>query len=97
MSGTLDGNTLAGQLRDFFAFDITSAVLTCAGCGSTGPAAEVTVYLDARGAVARCASCGSVVLRLARGGGRGWLDLRGTALLSVAIPDTGADAGPRRD
>ena len=31
----LDGNALAGQLSDLFAFDITEAVGRCTNCGRT--------------------------------------------------------------
>ena len=36
--------------------------------------------------VARCPGCGGVMLRLVRGPGRAWLDLRGITYLQVALP-----------
>lgn len=87
MSGALDGNVLAGALREVFAVDLTTARGRCAGCGQDNVLAEVVVYADGPGTVARCPSCGSVVLRLVRGPGHVWLDLRGVVSLQVELPD----------
>ncbi|HEY7594029.1 MAG TPA: DUF6510 family protein [Actinophytocola sp.] len=83
MTGHLDGNALAGPLREIFAVDLTAAIGTCAHCRARGPLAEATVYTHAPGEVARCTRCGEVVLRLVHGPDRTWLDLRG--LLNVEI------------
>ena len=82
----LDGNTLAGPLREIFAADITVAIGRCAGCGRVGAVATLRVYAHAPGLVARCPECDSVVLRLVRGPDRAWLDLRGTVSLEVPLP-----------
>lgn len=84
MTEHLDGNALAGPLREIFAVDLTAAVGTCAHCRARGPLAEAAVYTRAPGAVARCARCGEVVLRLVQGPDRTWLDLHG--MLNVEIP-----------
>jgi hypothetical protein len=39
--------------------------------------------------VARCPNCEQVLLRMVRGPGRAWLDLRGLTYLQVAVPDEG--------
>jgi hypothetical protein len=39
--------------------------------------AEVRVFDHAPGGVVRCATCDEVLLRLVRGPGRAWLDMRG--------------------
>ena len=83
----LDGNAAAGPLRDVFAVDVTAAVGQCAGCGRTAVVAEARVYMQAPGLVARCAGCDKVLLRLVRGPGRTWLDLRGLAYLQLVTPD----------
>jgi hypothetical protein len=80
---TLDGNALAGPLRELFAVELTAAVGTCAGCGRTGPLAEDPLYADAPGLVLRCRGCEAVLLRLVTGPGRSWLELRGLAVLEV--------------
>lgn len=86
MTAYLDGNMLAGALGELFAVDVTSAVGTCVSCGTSGAIAQTRVYTDAPGLVARCPACGEVVLRLARGPGRAWLDLRGLTCLQLTVP-----------
>ncbi len=86
MSAHLDGNMLGGELGELFTADITTAVGQCASCGATGTIAQTMVYADAPGLVARCPACGAVMLRLARGPGRAWLDLRGITCLQLAMP-----------
>jgi Zn finger protein HypA/HybF involved in hydrogenase expression len=80
----LDGNVLAGPLREIFAMDVTSAVTRCANCGRTGPVAWLRVYADAPGLVARCPGCEAVMLRLVHGRDTVWLDLRG--MVTLALP-----------
>ena len=82
----LDGNALAGALREVFAVDVTTAVGTCVGCGHAGAVATLRVHARAPGLVARCPDCDGVVLRLVRGPDRAWLDLRGTICLQVLLP-----------
>ena len=86
MSAYLDGNALAGMLGEVFAVDVTAASGQCAACGRTGVIAQARAYLDAPGAVARCPACGQVLLRLVRGPGRAWLDLRGLTCLEIEVP-----------
>jgi ribosomal protein S27E len=61
----LDGNAVAGPLSEIFAADITTAIVTCAGCGASGPVATVHVY-ESAGTVLRCPDCDSVLVRLVR-------------------------------
>jgi predicted RNA-binding Zn-ribbon protein involved in translation (DUF1610 family) len=86
MTGYLDGNMLAGPLAELFAVDVTAAVAECASCGASGAIAQARVFADAPGQVARCPACGEVILRLARGPDRAWLDLRGVTCLQLAVP-----------
>lgn len=81
----LDGNALAGSLREIFAVDLTSAVGRCAACGYRGAVATLRVYPRAPGLVGRCPGCDEVVLRLVRGPDRAWLDLRGTVSLEIPL------------
>ncbi|MFI7225634.1 DUF6510 family protein [Nonomuraea angiospora] len=83
----LDGNALAGPLGEIFAVDVTAATGRCASCGLTGPVASLRVYGPDPGLVARCPGCEEVILRLVRGPGTAWLDLRGTVSLRVNLPD----------
>jgi ribosomal protein S27E len=84
--GTLDGNAAAGPLAELFSVDLTTAVVTCEGCGHHGPLAGHNLYLHAPALVLRCPSCTAVVLRYGSGGGRLRLDLTGTRLLTVPLP-----------
>ena len=88
----LDGNAMAGDLRELFAVDVTTAVATCAGCGEASAVARLRVWGPAPGLVARCPACDGVVLRLVRGPGRAWLDLRGAVSLQIPMPAPGAPA-----
>jgi hypothetical protein len=74
---SLDGNAAGGLLREVFAFDATSAPITCAGCARIAPVAELRLYAIELGAILRCPSCDEAVLRIARTPRGLWLDLRG--------------------
>jgi Family of unknown function (DUF6510) len=83
----MDGNMLAGPLRELFAMDVTVADSQCAGCGLQSPVAALHVYgsADAPGFVARCPACEHVMLRLVRAPEAAWLDMRGTVSLRVPM------------
>jgi hypothetical protein len=82
----LDGNAAAGALREIFAVDLTAAIGRCAGCGRTGALARARLYGPDPGLVLRCVGCEAVLLRVVTTTGRAWLDLRGLAMLQVALP-----------
>ena len=82
-----DGNALSGPFRDVFCVEVTTAIGRCANCGREVPMAEVRVFDHAPGVVARCPVCNQVLLRLVRGPGRAWLDLRGLTYLQLPVPD----------
>jgi Family of unknown function (DUF6510) len=82
-----DGTALAGPLQDVIGLEVTAAIGRCVGCGRTAPMADVRVFDHAPGLVARCPSCDQVLLRLVRGSGRAWLDLRGLVYLQVPVPE----------
>ena len=86
MSTHLDGTVLGGDLGELFTVDITAATGRCASCGTVSAIAQTHVFTDAPGVVARCPSCSGVMLRLVRGTGRAWLDLRGITCLQLALP-----------
>ena len=83
----LDGNAMAGDLREIFAVDVTAALFTCAGCGHADAVATLRLYGRTPGQVARCPHCDDVVLRVVRAPGRAILDLRGTVRLELPLPD----------
>jgi hypothetical protein len=80
----LDGNAIAGLLREIFTMEMTTAHSTCAGCGNVHAVGRVDVYLNAPGAVLRCPACEQVLMRIVHGRGRYWVDMRGTSCLEFA-------------
>jgi ribosomal protein S27E len=82
-----DGNALADPLRGVLGVEVTAAVGRCTGCGRIIPMAEARVFDHAPGVVARCPACEQVLLRLVRGPGRAWLDLRGLVYLQLPVPE----------
>jgi Family of unknown function (DUF6510) len=80
-----DGNALAGPLREIFAVEVSAARGRCVFCGRMDMVADLRVYDHAPGMVARCPGCDEVVLRLVRGPGRAWLDLRGMVCLEIPM------------
>jgi hypothetical protein len=83
----LDGNAMAGDLREIFAVDVTAARYVCTGCGHTDAVATLRLWGPAPGLVARCPGCEHVVLRLVRAPDRMVLDLRGTVRLELPLPE----------
>lgn len=81
---TLDGNAIGGLLREVFGAEMTTAVGTCAACGSTAQIAETLVYLKAPGAVVRCRTCTAILLVVIRRGEMNCVDLQGLAALEPA-------------
>jgi hypothetical protein len=82
----LDGNAAAGLLDEIFAMEATTAIVTCAGCGASGPIGAAMVYANEMGTIVRCGSCSEVVIRCAELRGRIVVDMRGAAMVSVAVP-----------
>jgi hypothetical protein len=82
-----DGTALGGPLHDVFRLEVTAAIGCCSGCGRTAAMAEARVFDHAPGVVARCPDCDQVLLRLVRGPGRAWLDLRGLTYLQLPVPE----------
>ena len=88
MRDPLDGNAAAGDLGEAFAVGTTVAIATCAHCGDARAVAELLAYMQAPGLVLRCRSCEGVEVRLVRGDGRTWLDLRGVRVIELQLPLT---------
>jgi len=79
----VDGNALAGVLREVFVHEMTSARVKCEGCGEVEPLGAEHVYLQAPGIVVRCLHCEGVLLVITRRDGGyllgfqqlGWLEI----------------------
>jgi NAD-dependent SIR2 family protein deacetylase len=84
MSMHLDGNAAAGLLAEVFTVEATTAVVTCAGCGGSGPLASAVVYANEMGTIVRCANCDQPLIRAAEIRGRVVLDMRGAATMAFA-------------
>lgn len=82
----VDGNAAAGAFSEVLGFDVTTATLTCAGCGRIGAFAETHVYHRAPGFVVRCARCDHILARLVQTPTDVWLDLRGTQSWRIPFP-----------
>jgi ribosomal protein S27E len=82
-----DGTALAGPFHDVLCVEVTTAIGRCTNCGREGPMAELRVFDHAPGVVARCPGCGQVLVRVVRGPGRAWLDLRGLTYLQLPVPE----------
>jgi ribosomal protein S27E len=82
----LDGNSLAGLLRELFNSEMTTAIGTCGQCGATEPVGAMHVFRGA-GVVMRCPHCGNVLLKIVKGERRVWIGLRGVGALEVAAPE----------
>lgn len=81
----LDGNAVAGVLDEIFAFEMTTAVSTCASCGAVGEVGVLHAYVHAPGTVVRCPRCGAVLMRVVRSEERLWVDVQGVRSLEFRV------------
>ena len=58
----VDGNAIAGDLREFFGVEMTTRSGGCGGCGVVNVLAAVRVYRSGPGVVVRCPNCEQVLL-----------------------------------
>jgi len=80
----LDGNAAAGLLAEIFTMEATTAIVTCAGCGASGPLGAAVAYVTEMGTVVRCANCDEPLIRAAEIRDRVVFDMRGTATMTLA-------------
>jgi hypothetical protein len=79
----LDGNSVAGEMTEIFAMDVTPAEGQCAHCGTIKHFAEAHVYVKCPGVVARCGVCEQILFRFVCVRQRVFLDVRGLTYLSL--------------
>jgi ribosomal protein S27E len=79
----VDGNAIAGPLAEFFAFDVTTAVARCNGCGAVAELARAMVYTSPAGSVLRCSSCEQVLATLVESDDRAWIGFSGVSAIEV--------------
>jgi Zn finger protein HypA/HybF involved in hydrogenase expression len=80
----LDGNAVAGLLREVFAVEMTTAIGTCGTCGATEPVGAVHVFRSA-GIVMRCPQCDSALVTIVKDDTRVWLGFPGLRTLQVTV------------
>jgi hypothetical protein len=78
----LDGNAIAGLLREVFAVEMTTAIGTCGGCGATEPVGAIRVFRGA-GFVLRCPHCDNALVKIVEGGARRWVSFPGMQALEI--------------
>ncbi|MGH7712670.1 MAG: DUF6510 family protein [Gemmatimonadaceae bacterium] len=86
----LDGNAAGGTLREVFATDVTTAIVTCSGCKAVTPLAALLEYGQAMGVILRCPTCDSAMLRIVRT--PGWLRMDPSGISLMMIPQSGSIA-----
>jgi hypothetical protein len=80
----LDGNAVAGLLREVFAVEMTTAVETCGTCGAAEPVGAVHAFRGA-GVVLRCPHCDHALAKIVTAGSRVWISFEGTRSLQVSL------------
>ena len=80
----LDGNAVAGLLREVFALEMTASPAKCAHCGAVGALGTLLAFTQAPGVVLRCPACEQVVVRIVETADAIYLEARGAAYLRLA-------------
>lgn len=83
MDDVLDGNAVAGLLRDVFGSEMTTASGVCAHCGTEAMVAELLAFTRGPGVVLRCRGCAGVMVRIAETPNGTFIDVRGAAHLRM--------------
>jgi hypothetical protein len=81
----LDGNAVAGLLRELFDHEMTTVLRSCACCGERHAVGAHMLYRGA-GVVLRCPTCDDVAMVIATLPDRIVVQLTGTWALSLARP-----------
>jgi hypothetical protein len=79
----LDGNAVAGLLREVFALEMTVNPARCAHCGAVGALGALLAFTQAPGVVLRCPACEQVMVRIVETPEAIYLDTRGAAYLRL--------------
>jgi Family of unknown function (DUF6510) len=79
----LDGNAVAGLLREVFALEMTASPTKCAHCGAVGALGTLLAFTQAPGVVLRCPACEQVMVRIVETADAIYLEARGAAYLRL--------------
>ena len=82
----LDGNAVAGPFAQIFGTDVTTVMVTCAGCRASAPFAEQSAFLGGPGAVLRCPGCDHLLARVVETRNELWLEMSGSASWRFRMP-----------
>jgi Family of unknown function (DUF6510) len=80
----LDGNAVAGLLREVFAVEVTTAIGTCNRCGATEAVGAVHVFRGA-GMVMRCPHCDNALMTIVQDDTRMWIGFPGVRTLRFDV------------
>ena len=80
----LDGNAVAGLLREVFAVEMTTAIETCNACGATDRVGALKVFRGA-GIVMLCPHCDNALVTIVKDGTRVWMGFAGVRTLQVTV------------
>ena len=80
----LDGNAVAGLLREVFAVEMTTAIATCGTCGAADAIGATRVFRGA-GIVMRCRHCDNPLVTIAKDDAGMWIGLAGVRSLQVTV------------
>ena len=80
----VDGNAVAGVLREVFAVEMTTAIALCDRCGATDAIGALHVFRGA-GIVMRCPHCDNALVTIVEDGPRVWIGFAGMRTLQVTI------------
>jgi hypothetical protein len=81
----LDGNAIAGLLRELFEHEMTDVMRGCASCGERHAVGAHMLFRSA-GFVLRCPACGDVAMLVVTLPDRTLVQLAGSWTLSLARP-----------
>lgn len=84
---SLDGNAAAGPFEEIFGVDLTTVMVTCAGCQKAAPFAEQRAFLGGPGTVLRCPGCDHVLARVVQTRSELWLELSGSSSWRFPLGD----------
>ena len=79
----VDGNAVAGLLRQVFGREVTPAPTECGSCGKRSEIGGLLSFTHAPGIVLRCSACESVIMRISRTADAIYLDARGAVFLRL--------------
>ncbi|MHB1131770.1 MAG: DUF6510 family protein [Chloroflexota bacterium] len=79
----LDGNAVAGLLREVFATEMTACPVQCANCGKKGAMGTLLAFGHSAGVTLRCSACEQIVLRIVETPEAVLLDARGAKFIRL--------------